>query len=60
MVDILILLELHKLDEMVQNKMDIVPLYYTRPMMDMDSYKHRAVSMALVLAAQNKDMNMMH
>ena len=60
MVDIPILLELHKLDEMVHNKMDNVPLYHTRPMMDMDSHKHREVSMTLVLASRNMDMNMTH
>ena len=53
-------MELHNLDEMVQNKMDNVPLNYTCPVMDIDSYKHREVSMTSVLAAQNKDMNMMH
>ena len=56
----LIFLELHNLDEMIQNKMDNVSLYQTRPITNMDSYKHREVSMILVLAAQNKDMNTMH
>ena len=53
-------LELHNLNEMVQNKMDNVPMNYSCPVMDIDSYKHREVSMTSVLAAQNKDMNMMH
>ena len=56
----LIFLELHVLDEMIRNKMDIVPLYHTPPMMDMDSYKHREVPKTLVLAAHNKDVNMMY
>ena len=51
-------MELHNLDEMVQNKMDNVPENYSCPVMDIDSYKHRDISMTLVLAAQNKDMSM--
>ena len=40
--------------------MENVPLYHTCPMMNMDLYEHREASTALALAAQNKDMNMLH
>jgi hypothetical protein len=53
-------LELHNLDEMVRNRMDNMPLNHTCPLMDIDSYKQRKASMTLVLADQNKDMNMMN
>ena len=40
--------------------MENVRLYHTCPMMDMDLNEHRDASTALALAAQNKDMNMLH
>src|SRR3954463_9079190 len=40
--------------------MENVPLYHTCPMMNMDLHEHREASTALALAAQNKDMNMLH
>ena len=56
----LIFSELHNIGEMVLNKMKNVPLYHTYPMMDMDRHEQREASTALALAAQNKDMNMLH
>ena len=40
--------------------MENVPLYHTFPMMNMDLYEHREASTTLALAAQNKDINMLH